>query len=484
MPSPGDVPARDYLVVSECYPPNSVGGAELSLASTLSASRVAADILVVNILGRAPQVTQHRVDGIPVIELPPQAKWPYHRLSEAERARIQAELPKPIGWLLFAFHALAYLLSGRLDRVVARFLMLATLPFRVRRNGPFAPFDTEDTGYWSLALRRILAASGASTVHGDNLLGILLTQAAGGAAARRVGVVRDNRFLCVRRDQQTRMGGKVCVACHAECHTGTRFADRRLRRIARHIGWMRRRALRGFDEVVVTSRYLERQIRSLGAMPPLTRIANPAGDASGRDTPAVPEWDGTNIFIVGQIHDNKGQEALVAWLPELIRRIPDVKLHFAGRGDAARDRMIAAAGAEAGRLRFHGYVSRDDIRALYQSCQIAALPTRWPEPFGRVPLEAGIERKPVIAFGVGGLPEQIVHGVTGLVVPAGDYAGFVDALAKLAADPSLRERLGAAAARHVAARYDRNETARAYEALWQSPVAVSDGSRTRRIASG
>jgi glycosyltransferase involved in cell wall biosynthesis len=467
LPAPEMVPERNYLVITECYSPYAVGGAEVSLALTLGASRESADMLVVNVLGRAPDVTRQRVGGIEVIALPAQAKWPYHRLSATERARIKTELPKVLAWPLFAFHALLYLFSGRLDQIAARWLMLLTHALRIRHNGPFAPVDEEHTGYWSLAIRRIFTASGATAIHGDNLLGVMLAETAGNSETHRIGVVRDNRFLCARRDQQTRIGSGACVTCHAQCHEGAGLADARLRQIARHIGRQRRHALRSCDDVVVTSRYLQRQVEGFGAMPTVTRIANPGSDRPSSLVRAPAEaWAGTNIVVVGQICDNKGQEALAAQLPEMIRRIPDVRLHFAGRGDAARDRMVEAAGPHAHRLRFHGYLDRDAIRALYERCQIAALPTLWPEPFGRIPLEAGLCRRPVVAFDVGGLSEQIVHGVTGYVVAPGDYDGFIAALAVLAKDPALRERLGAAGARHIANRYDLAATTRAYEALW------------------
>lgn len=479
------VPERNYLVITECYSPYSVGGAEVSLALTLGASRESGDMLVVNVLGRAPHVTRQRVGGIEVMALPAQAKWPYHRLSATERDRIKTELPKPVGWLLFAFHALLYLFSGRLDQIAARWLILLTQALRIRHNGPFAPFDAEQTGYWALATRRIFKASGATAIHGDNLLGVMLAETAGGSATHRIGVVRDNRFLCARRDQQTRIGEAVCVACRADCHEGTRPADRRLRLIARHIGWQRRHALRSCDDVVVTSRYLERQINGFGSMPPVTRIANPASDRPVSLMPSKSEeWPGTNVVVVGQICDNKGQEALAAHLPELIRRIPDLRLHFAGRGDAARDRMIAAAGAHADRLRFHGYLDRDAVRALYQRCQVVALPTLWPEPFGRIPLEAGLCRRPVVAFDVGGLSEQIVHGVTGYVVAAGDYDGFLAALSVLAKDPALRDRLGTAGARHIATRYDLAAATRAYEALWHDDRRRAGQGAPRQVAIG
>jgi 2-deoxystreptamine N-acetyl-D-glucosaminyltransferase/2-deoxystreptamine glucosyltransferase len=51
---------------------------------------------------------------------------------------------------------------------------------------------------------------------------------------------------------------------------------------------------------------------------------------------------------------------------------------------------------------------------------------------------------PPVAFRVGGLPELVVDGETGLLVPAGDLHAFADAAAALVTDPALRARLGAA----------------------------------------
>jgi glycosyltransferase involved in cell wall biosynthesis len=82
------------------------------------------------------------------------------------------------------------------------------------------------------------------------------------------------------------------------------------------------------------------------------------------------------------------------------------------------------------------------------------------------------------------LSEQILHGVTGYVVAAGDYDGFVAALAALGHDPALRNRLGVAAARHVASRYDIATTARAYEALWHDDRRRGAQASRRQMAVG
>jgi glycosyltransferase involved in cell wall biosynthesis len=67
------------------------------------------------------------------------------------------------------------------------------------------------------------------------------------------------------------------------------------------------------------------------------------------------------------------------------------------------------------------------------------------EGFGQAFLEAGAQRVPSVASRIGGIPEAVIDGVTGLLVDALDAAGLADAIARLLADPALAARLGAAA---------------------------------------
>jgi glycosyltransferase involved in cell wall biosynthesis len=59
-------------------------------------------------------------------------------------------------------------------------------------------------------------------------------------------------------------------------------------------------------------------------------------------------------------------------------------------------------------------------------------------------MEAMAAGLPVVATAVGGVPELVVHGETGLLAPAGDEKAFADALAAVAGDPDRRRKLGAA----------------------------------------
>ncbi len=117
-------------------------------------------------------------------------------------------------------------------------------------------------------------------------------------------------------------------------------------------------------------------------------------------------------------------------------------------------------------VRIDRHVSREDAVALYAHAAVFCCPSVY-EPFGLINLEAMACETPVVASRVGGIPDVVVDGETGILVgfePAGDGSGepadpaaFHDALARalsaLLADPSRRDAMGRAGRRHVRARF-------------------------------
>jgi glycosyltransferase involved in cell wall biosynthesis len=71
-----------------------------------------------------------------------------------------------------------------------------------------------------------------------------------------------------------------------------------------------------------------------------------------------------------------------------------------------------------------------------------AIPSLWPEPYGRLGPEAFIHGRPAVAFAVGGIPEWLEHGRSGYLVPPGDKAQLADSLRLLLASPDLRLKMG------------------------------------------
>jgi glycosyltransferase involved in cell wall biosynthesis len=100
------------------------------------------------------------------------------------------------------------------------------------------------------------------------------------------------------------------------------------------------------------------------------------------------------------------------------------------------------------RIRFLGSVPRDTVLRLFSAADASVLPSAW-ENFPHTVVEALAVGCPVIATAVGGVPEVVVDGENGLLVPAGDVKALAAAIARFFSEDGLRQRLAEAAARSV-----------------------------------
>jgi glycosyltransferase involved in cell wall biosynthesis len=151
-------------------------------------------------------------------------------------------------------------------------------------------------------------------------------------------------------------------------------------------------------------------------------------------------------------------------------------------GDGPLERAIRAMANElgiAGRVRFRGFQS--GIAAHLAGAQALVLSSRF-EAFPYAVLEAMRAGLPVVASHVGGIPEAVEDGVTGLLAPAGNAAALRDCLARMIADPARRSRYGAAARERFLERFtlDRmiRDTVRVYRG------AIGDAGARRRVGGG
>ena len=104
-----------------------------------------------------------------------------------------------------------------------------------------------------------------------------------------------------------------------------------------------------------------------------------------------------------------------------------------------------------GSIEFVGWQSADAMEAWHRRAAVVVMPSRWPEPSGIVGLEAMAHGRPAVAFAVGGIPEWLDHGVTGLLAPPLDAAALGGAIGTLLADPAAALRMGNQARARAAA---------------------------------
>jgi glycosyltransferase involved in cell wall biosynthesis len=106
-----------------------------------------------------------------------------------------------------------------------------------------------------------------------------------------------------------------------------------------------------------------------------------------------------------------------------------------------------------------------DVDSFMDRIELLVVPSIAYESFGMVILEAMKHRKPVICSDFGGMKEVVEHGVTGLVVPAGDKQALAKAIVALMSDAGVRRQMGEAGSRRLAEHFTSDKMAAQYEQL-------------------
>ncbi|HVM22355.1 MAG TPA: glycosyltransferase family 4 protein [Sphingomicrobium sp.] len=178
------------------------------------------------------------------------------------------------------------------------------------------------------------------------------------------------------------------------------------------------------------------------------------------DAPAREARDGSDpqqpvrLLSVGRAVEKKGFDVLLDALGELPRDLHWRWMHV-GSGpiiEALKERARSAGIAD--RLEWRGVQSQAEVINLYRSSDLFVLPSREGADGDRdglpnVLMEAQSQGLACLSTRFSAIPELIVDGETGLLVPPGETAPLGDALARLIADPRLREQLGMAGYRRV-----------------------------------
>jgi glycosyltransferase involved in cell wall biosynthesis len=260
-----------------------------------------------------------------------------------------------------------------------------------------------------------------------------------------------------------------------------------------HIGFpgrahrLRRPFLRLADRVVTVSDFNRRFLRAQGVPEDrLTVVYNGVdlgqfSDAGSlrRQTRASLDVPAT-AALVGTVHmvmPGKGTQEFVRAAGRLAATLSD-SVEFLVVGDAqgnpehqpyfAAARDMARRLGIADRVRFVGH--QQDVRAFLAAMDVFVLPS-FAESLPVSILEAMAMGKPVVASSVGGVPELVVEGETGELVPPGDVDALAASIGRLATDPARARRLGAAGRARVARCFDARETARQLLGVFEDLVA-------------
>jgi len=127
------------------------------------------------------------------------------------------------------------------------------------------------------------------------------------------------------------------------------------------------------------------------------------------------------------------------------------------------------------------YLTHPELAQELRSDYLVVVPSLWDDPFPFVPIEAMSAGRPVVAYRVGGIPDLIEDGVSGLLVPRGSVDELTEAVRGLLNDEERARRMGEAARARVESAFDYRVMAQKYLTLISSLlVAKRNGSRPHR----
>lgn len=300
---------------------------------------------------------------------------------------------------------------------------------------------------WSVSARRGIAAAMAEfppdVVHLHNIYHGLSPSVLGPVAATGAGIVmtlHDYKLACPT--YQFLDGEQVCTAC---IDGGFRQAVRRRCKdgsvLASAAGAFElgvHTLLGAYGAVhrfICPSEFLDARMREAGVFPDRLRVVSNFVDVDGIDTRTAP---GGPVVYAGRLSREKGVDVLV----DAVGRLPQARLVVAGEGDQQEQLQRRAAALAPGRVEFRGRLDRDAVLDLLRSAVAAVLPARWYENQPMAIIEAFAAGTPVVASDLGGLPELVVDGETGWLVPPNDPVALAAVLERVVADPEEAHRRG------------------------------------------
>ncbi len=293
-------------------------------------------------------------------------------------------------------------------------------------------------------LRQVIDATRPDVVHVHGWMTPIAAAAAEDRDTRVVATLHDSGMACVKRtlfwqDRAACDGPSAgkCVPCAVD-HYGSakglglysllQIGQRRLDRV---------------DRFIAVASVLAEKVGQLPAARgvPFEVIPNfidtsvvPPADVA---RPDVVPAEGDYVLFVGTLGRFKGvHDLLTVWR----ERRPDAELVLLGT-EAPDTPSDLPPG-----VRMHTDVAHPEVMAAFAHCRFAVLPSRFPEPSPTVVLEPMATGRPVIGARIGGIPDLIDDGHTGVLVPPDDQQALADAIVDLLTDRERCDRLGATAA--------------------------------------
>jgi glycosyltransferase involved in cell wall biosynthesis len=188
------------------------------------------------------------------------------------------------------------------------------------------------------------------------------------------------------------------------------------------------------------------------------------------------------VGLIGRICPWKGQDIFLKAAAIVKTTLPDIRFQIVGSAmfdEQEYERRIRALCTS---LRLDDVVTfagfRPDIDAVLHNLDVVVHASTLGEPFGQVIVEGMAAAKPVIATNGGGVPEIVVNGETGLIVPMSDPSAMADAICQLLKNPELRLEMGRKGRERVRSHFTLNRTAQGVQAVYAKIQAAHSSHKT------
>ena len=261
----------------------------------------------------------------------------------------------------------------------------------------------------------------------------------------------DYRFICPGGDLYWRRQREICqtgmgTRCLWHAYVKHCQRSRQVTEVIRSYQRVRQnlRLVSRGDGFIANSNFVGEKLAAAGIPRARLNVLNYFTDL--RYQPQIAPVPGRILFI-GRVAESKGVDALLEAVCGLDGGL-DWSLVIAGDGyDLPRIRQMAAERGMGEKVRFTGWVSGEEKVRLLHEATVVAVPSRWPEAFGIVGIEAMACARPVVAFDTGGMRDWLTEGITGYLITPGETRALAATLGRLLADRSLAAQMGAAALR-------------------------------------
>lgn len=222
------------------------------------------------------------------------------------------------------------------------------------------------------------------------------------------------------------------------------------------------------DKVVALSGFWKRFLASELGVPESKIVTIPNGVPAARGPRLVrpPSTRPPVILFLGAVGYRKGIDVLIDAFTELRRRNVGFSAVIGGNGEVAETQARARECSLADQIAFPGWVDEQGVSQLLADADIFVLPSRAENQPVSI-LEAMARAIPVVSTTVGAIPEQVIDGETGFLVPRGEPMPLADALQKLIEAPELRLIMGHAGLRRFEARFSLAASAESFAALYR-----------------